>query len=198
MIHIKGNLILEKDITFEEDLKVDGNILGEDGNRYNLTVKGGIDALNINAWDIDAGNINAENINARYINAGNINAWDIDAWNINALDISYYAVCFACYDITCKSIKGRRANCKHFVLDGEIKIKDDVEEIIEHNGRKYKLIKELSQEQGDKLSSKQEEDELPVTICPLKDGKDEISLCKSCYSMTKTIKGKCGKCGSKK
>jgi poly(3-hydroxyalkanoate) synthetase len=27
---------------------------------------------------------------------------------------------------------------------------------------------------------------------------DEISPCKSCYSMTKTIKGKCGKCGSKK
>jgi phosphotransferase system glucose/maltose/N-acetylglucosamine-specific IIC component len=37
----------------------------------------------------------------------------------------------------------------------------------------------------DELSSKQE-------------GKDEISLCKSCYCMTKTIKGKCGKCGSKK
>jgi len=50
----------------------------------------------------------------------------------------------------------------------------------------------------DELSSNQEKDELPVTICPLKDGKDEISLCKSCYSMTKTIKGKCGKCGSKK
>ena len=27
---------------------------------------------------------------------------------------------------------------------------------------------------------------------------EEISLCKSCYSMTKTIKGKCGKCGGKK
>jgi hypothetical protein len=50
----------------------------------------------------------------------------------------------------------------------------------------------------DELSSKQEEDELPVTICPLKDGKDEISLCKSCYSMTKTIKGKCGKCKKEK
>jgi DNA modification methylase len=50
----------------------------------------------------------------------------------------------------------------------------------------------------DELSSKQEEDELPVTICPLNDGKDEISLCKSCYCMTKTIKSKCGKCGSKK
>jgi hypothetical protein len=36
----------------------------------------------------------------------------------------------------------------------------------------------------DELSSKQEE--------------DEISLCKNCYSMTKTIKGKCGKCGGKK
>jgi hypothetical protein len=31
--------------------------------------------------------------------------------------------------------------------DLEIKIKDDVEEIIEHNGRKYKLINELSSKQ---------------------------------------------------
>jgi hypothetical protein len=207
MIHIKGNLILEKDTTYEEDLKVDGNILGKDGNRYNLAVKGNINARNINAWNINARNIDAWNINARNINARNINAWDIDAvdidagninarnidaWNINARninarninardidagdidagninarnidawninagdinarnidagDISYYAVCFAYYNITCKSIKGRRDNCKHFVLDGEIKIKDDVEEIIEHNGRKYKLINELSSKQ---------------------------------------------------
>jgi len=28
--------------------------------------------------------------------------------------------------------------------------------------------------------------------------KNEISLCKSCYCMTKTIKGKCGKCKKKK
>jgi seryl-tRNA synthetase len=27
---------------------------------------------------------------------------------------------------------------------------------------------------------------------------DEISLCKSCYCMTKTIKDECGKCGGKK
>ena len=28
--------------------------------------------------------------------------------------------------------------------------------------------------------------------------KEDISLCKSCYCMTKTIKGKCGKCGARK
>jgi hypothetical protein len=145
MIHIKGNLILEKDTTYEEDLKVDGNILGKDGNRYNLTVKGDINAWCINAWDINVGDINAWDINAR-----DINAWDINVGDINARDISYFAVCFACYNITCKSIKGRRNNCKHFVLDREIKIKDDVEEIIEHNGRKYKLIKELSSKQGER------------------------------------------------
>jgi hypothetical protein len=168
MIHIKGNLILEKDTTYEEDLKVDGNILGKDGTRYNLTVKGDInaldintgdinagdinaghiDALDINAWDINARNINAWDINARNINALDINAWDINARNIDALDISYFAVCFACYNITCKSIKGSRNNCKHFVLDGEIKMKDDIKEIIEHNGRKYKLIKEISSKEG--------------------------------------------------
>lgn len=54
----------------------------------------------------------------------NINAWNIDARNINAGDIDYYAVCFAYQNIKCKSIKGIRDNCKHFVLDGTIAIKE--------------------------------------------------------------------------
>jgi hypothetical protein len=84
---IKGNLILKKDTTFNEDLRVEGSILGKDGAKYSLIVR------------------------------GNINAWNINAW-----DISYYAVCFAYKNITCKSIKGRRDNCKHFVLDEKIEI----------------------------------------------------------------------------
>jgi hypothetical protein len=78
---------------------------------------------------------------------------------------------------------------------------------------RYRLKNEILKEL-DELSSKQEEDEMiknkhifnrvltPEEIKELyensKEGKDEISLCKNCYSMTKTIKGKCGKCGSKK
>lgn len=68
-------------------------------------------------------NINAGHINAGHINAGNIDAGNIKAWDINARDILYYAVCFAYQNIICTSIKGRRENAKHFVLDGEITIK---------------------------------------------------------------------------
>ena len=93
---IKGDLILIEDYEIDDDLKVEGNIYGKDGIRYN-----------INARNIDAGDINAGDINAR--------------------NIIYYAVCFAYNNFKCKSIKGRRDNCKHFVLDGEIIIKDEEE-----------------------------------------------------------------------
>jgi hypothetical protein len=59
------------------------------------------------------------------INARNINAGDIKAGDINAGDIEYYAACYAYNSIICKSIKGQRTNSKHFVLDGELKIKEE-------------------------------------------------------------------------
>jgi hypothetical protein len=34
--------------------------------------------------------------------------------------------------------------------------------------------------------------------CPAKEPLEEISLCKRCYSMTKKIDGKCGKCKEEK
>ena len=52
---------MKKDEVIDEDLKVEGNIFGKDGQRFN-----------IDAWDI---------------NACNINAWDIDALNIDTWDI---------------------------------------------------------------------------------------------------------------
>jgi hypothetical protein len=107
---IKGNLIMEKDIEYNGDLIVEGNILGKNGKRYNLKVNGNIKAGDIAAWNIITRNINADNISAR----------DIKAWNIIAGNITYYAVCFAYYDIKCKSIKGRKRNSKHFVLYGKI------------------------------------------------------------------------------
>ena len=97
---------------------------------FNLDVEAKIEvAGNINAWDIKAGNINAGDINAGDIKAGNINAGDINAGNINAGDIkakvvSYYAVAFARKDIKVKSIKGRRENSKHFVLDGKLEVEE--------------------------------------------------------------------------
>ena len=100
-----------------------------------------IDAYNIECYDIVANNINAYNINAKdieandivakedikawHIYAKNIKANNIEAWSIHANVISYWAVCFAIYDIECKSIKGRRENTQHFVLDGILEVKDD-------------------------------------------------------------------------
>ena len=66
------NLVLTKDTTFEESIKVEGDITCEGISRFFLKVSG-----NINAGNINAGNINAGNINAGDINAGDINAWNI-------------------------------------------------------------------------------------------------------------------------
>ena len=71
-----------------------------------------------------AGDIKAGDINAGDINAWDINAWDINAGNINAEGVSYYAVAFAYQNIRVKSIKGRRENSKHFVVNGKLEVKD--------------------------------------------------------------------------
>jgi hypothetical protein len=89
---IQGNLVLEKDTTFEDSIRVNGNILGKDEKRFSLTVHGNITAGNITAGNITAGNITAGNITAWNItawdiDASDINAWDIDAGDINAWDI---------------------------------------------------------------------------------------------------------------
>jgi len=110
---IKGNLILTKDTTFSESIKVEGDIKGY----YNLKVAGNINARNIdardiNAWDIDARDINAWNINARDINAWDIDARDINAWNINAWNID-------AMDIVCekriKKLKTSKTVCRVYV-----------------------------------------------------------------------------------
>ncbi len=84
---------------------------------FDLKINGHIKAKDINALDIDVYGIDAYDIKAQ-----NINAYDIKAQNINAGDIIYFTVCYAYRNIECSSIKGIRANAKHFVLDGEIKI----------------------------------------------------------------------------
>jgi hypothetical protein len=110
---IQGDLVLEKDTTFHESIKVEGDILGKDGKRFSLTVNGDINAGDINAGDIDADDINANDINAKDIYAGDIDAMDInandinagriDAVNINALDIN-------ARDIICESRKKKDKN----------------------------------------------------------------------------------------
>ena len=148
--------IVDGVLKVDDDIQIafDGFNINADIVCHNIYSKGyrrNIDAENITAWNIDAWNINAVdidawNINAVDINAVDINAWDINAVDINAWDISYYAVCSAYNNITCKSIEGRRENAKHFCLDGEITIKkedDKIEEamqLLKDNG--YKVIKD--------------------------------------------------------
>ena len=115
-------------------LKYDGDI--------NITFDCVIGA-DIIAENIYAKNIVARNIITKNINAKNINTWDIVAENIYAKNISYYAFCTAYNNIKCKSIKSRReSHAKPICLDGELTIIEEEEkEIIELNGKKYKLIK---------------------------------------------------------
>ena len=89
---------------------------------FDLDIKANIDACDINARDINAWNIESCDINAININAYDITADDINAYDIKANNIIYFAVCFAYENIKCKSIKGRRENAEHFVLDGKIEI----------------------------------------------------------------------------
>jgi hypothetical protein len=102
---IKGDLEMKKDIIYNENLIVEGNIFGKNGKRYNLFIKG-----DINAFDINAGDINALDINARDINARDINAFDINARNINAMDIN-------AFDINARDINARDINARNIIAE---------------------------------------------------------------------------------
>ena len=95
---------------------------------FDLEVSANIVAGNIIACKIKAHDIYTNEIIADEIIANDIHAHDIKAIDIKADDISYYAVCFAYYNIKCKSIKGRRHNSKHFVLDGKLEVEEDEKE----------------------------------------------------------------------
>ena len=84
---------------------------------FDLDVEANIDAGCIDALNINAVNIKAWDIYTRDLNAYDIVAWSIYAWNIEAYNIFVYD------NIKCESIKGRRENAKHFVLDGKLEIK---------------------------------------------------------------------------
>lgn len=103
-------------VVFNFDLDVEANIDA-----------GCIEALNINAVNIKAWDIITRNLDAYDIAAWDVYSWDIyacniEAYNIKARNISYFAVCFAYGNIKCKSVKGRRENAKHFVLDGKLEL----------------------------------------------------------------------------
>lgn len=128
-------------VIFAFDLKVEANINARDIKAYNIVVWN-INALNIEAFEINASNIQCEDINAFNITALNINAGDIDANEIKARDIRYWGVCFAYKNIICTSIKGRKENHKHFVLDGEIEMLENGKLCEKDLNRLEKLEKE--------------------------------------------------------
>ena len=106
-------------VVFNFDLEINANIDAGNINAFN------IEARNIKAWDIDARDLDVLDIDAYDIKVNNIDCSNIEAINIEAQDISYYAVCFAYNNIKCKSIKGRRNNAKHFVLDGKMEAENE-------------------------------------------------------------------------
>lgn len=112
-------------VIFNFKLNIKANIIAWDIVTYDDITANDLYVGNIRAWHIKANNIYAGDINAKDIIAGNINAWSIEAENIKAKNISYFTVCFAHQNIECKSIKGRRKNSKHFVLDGTLEVLED-------------------------------------------------------------------------
>lgn len=102
-----------------------GSYIGVVKFNFDLEVSANIVACNIIACKIKAHDIYTNEITSDEIIANNIHAHNINAIDIKADDISYYAVCFAYNNIKCKSIKGRRKNAKHFVLDGKLEVEED-------------------------------------------------------------------------
>ena len=99
---IKGNLILTKDTVFDESIVVEGSILGKDGFRYDLKVKGDINCYDIDCYNIDCHNIVCNNIVCHNIDCLNINCYDIDCYNIVCLNIDCHNI--DCYNIDCHNI----------------------------------------------------------------------------------------------
>jgi hypothetical protein len=109
---IKGDLIMTEDMTFDEDLKVEGDIYGKDGDRFNLTVRGdlncrNLDCRDLNCWDLDCRNLDCRNLNCR-----DLNCWDLD----------FYAVAIAYNSFKCESWKAKRENYVIKCLDGKIEV----------------------------------------------------------------------------
>ena len=137
-------------VVFNFNLDVDANISANNIKAWGIKANN-IDAHNIDSYDTVAKNINACGINAYDIEAEDIETYeDIKAWNIYAhnitakniiadniyaYDISYWGLCFATQNIECHSIKGRRDNHTHFVLDGYIHIDEPIEIISEESFR---------------------------------------------------------------
>ena len=118
MILFKKDLILEEDTTFDESIKVIGNIKGD----FNLTINGNIIAHDIDVLNIKACNIKACNMDTWDIEALDIIASDIKAFEIKALDI--IADNIIAEDITAEDI-----NANYIICEKRIKKSKDAKAI---------------------------------------------------------------------
>ncbi len=113
---IKHDLILKEDTTFNESIKVEGDIKGY----YNLKVKGDINCLNIDCNNINCNNINCRNINCWNIDCGNINCGNINCGNIDCVNINCRAIIF-CDKIKCKEeVKAKKLIKNRFELEQKV------------------------------------------------------------------------------
>jgi cytoskeletal protein CcmA (bactofilin family) len=110
---IKGDLVLEKDMSYPGNLVVEGSVSGTCGSRFNLEVNGDLRVSgNVSVRKLTAtGSIHSDaNISARSISALDISACSISANSVRARDITTCKV--RSYSVTAHSIL-QNPECGH-------------------------------------------------------------------------------------
>ena len=135
---INGNLELKEDITFNESLKVEGNITGD----FNLIVKGDLDCRDLICWNLKCRNLDCKdlfcydlkcndlkcrNLDCRNLDCKDLICWNLKCRNLDCKDLkcrnlNFYAVAITYKSFKCKSWKARRENHIIKCLDGEIEV----------------------------------------------------------------------------
>ena len=127
---IKGNLILKENTIFNEDLKVEGNIICEGGrwdlncwdlNCLDLNCKD-LNCRDLDCWDLNCLDLNCNNLICLDLNCNNLICWDLNCRDLNCLDLSFYAVAIAYNSFKCKSWKAKREKYIIKCLDGKIEV----------------------------------------------------------------------------
>jgi len=121
---INGNLIMKEDMIFNGDLKVEGNILGKNGNIFNLIVNGDLDCGNLTCKNLNCGDLNCRDLDCWNLNCRNLNCRDLICMNLNCNDLNFYAIAIAYNSFKCKSWKARRKKFIIKCLDSKIKGKE--------------------------------------------------------------------------
>ena len=121
---IKGNLIMEEDMTFDENLIVEGNVSGKDGNRFNLVVKGDLDCrdlnclnlncLNLNCWDLNCLNLNCWDLNCLNLDCRDLNCRDLDCRDLDCLNLDCWNL--NCKNLNCKNLSCDDLNCRNLIF----------------------------------------------------------------------------------